>query len=233
MDNEGYIKIYRKLKDWEWFTDSVTLMVFIYCLTSANWKDGKFKGIDVPRGSFITGRKKMAERLNISEQSLRTAINHLKSTNEITIKSTNKFSLVTIVNWEKYQDFEEELTNKTTNKMSNEQPTTNQQLTTIEERNNIKRNNNIFIKPTLEEVRAYCEERNNNVDPETFINFYESKGWLIGKNKMKDWKAAVRTWEKNRKEKQAINQTDLYRKCKSGNYDFKQLEEEIKNGRSN
>ena len=53
-----------------------------------------------------------------------------------------------------------------------------------------------FTPPSLDEVRAYCEERGNNVDPERFIDFYESKGWMIGKNKMKDWKAAVRTWEK-------------------------------------
>ena len=52
-----------------------------------------------------------------------------------------------------------------------------------------------FVKPTVEEVRNYCLERNNNVNPEKFIDFYESKDWYIGKNKMKDWKAAVRTWE--------------------------------------
>ena len=54
-----------------------------------------------------------------------------------------------------------------------------------------------FVPPTLEEVQAYCLERNNNVDAERFINHYTSNGWLVGKNKMKDWKAAVRTWEKS------------------------------------
>lgn len=53
-----------------------------------------------------------------------------------------------------------------------------------------------FVKPTVEEVKAYCVERKNNVNPDKFIDFYESKGWLIGKNPMKDWKACVRTWEK-------------------------------------
>lgn len=51
-------------------------------------------------------------------------------------------------------------------------------------------------RPTVEEVRAYCQERKNRVDPEQFVDFYESKGWMIGKNPMKDWKAAVRTWER-------------------------------------
>lgn len=58
-----------------------------------------------------------------------------------------------------------------------------------------------FTKPTLEEVKNYCKERNNGINPEHFIDFYESKNWMIGKNKMKDWKAAIRTWEgRNKKE---------------------------------
>jgi hypothetical protein len=56
-----------------------------------------------------------------------------------------------------------------------------------------------FAPPTLEEVRAYCQERGNSVDPERWMDFYQSKGWMVGKNKMKDWKAAVRTWEKEAK----------------------------------
>lgn len=54
-----------------------------------------------------------------------------------------------------------------------------------------------FVPPTVEEVREYCVSRNNSVDPERFIAFYSSKGWMVGKNKMKDWKAAVHSWERN------------------------------------
>lgn len=53
-----------------------------------------------------------------------------------------------------------------------------------------------FQKPSVEEVREYCQSRRNGIDAETFINFYESKGWVVGKSPMKDWKAAIRTWEK-------------------------------------
>ena len=64
-----------------------------------------------------------------------------------------------------------------------------------------KGKNNTFVPPSVDEVRDYCFERNNSVDPEEFVDFYTSKGWLIGKNKMKDWKAAVRTWERSSKPK--------------------------------
>lgn len=59
-----------------------------------------------------------------------------------------------------------------------------------------------FKKPTLDEVQQYCLERNNNISAEKFIDYYESNGWKVGRNSMKDWKAAIRNWEKNQQEKQ-------------------------------
>ena len=64
-------------------------------------------------------------------------------------------------------------------------------------KSNTKKSNNIFTPPTVEEVRAYCIERNNSINPEHFVDYYESKGWMVGRTKMKDWKAAIRNWERN------------------------------------
>ena len=119
---------------------------------------------------------------------------------------------------------------KTTKKQpkNNLKTTQNNAKTTIEttvettETNNINKNINInknkninskrggFTPPTLSEVQAYCKERNNNVNAETFVNFYQSKDWYVGKNKMKDWKASIRTWEnKSRQEnKQQESESD-------------------------
>ena len=65
-----------------------------------------------------------------------------------------------------------------------------------------------FSPPSLTEVKSYCSERGNNIDPQGFIDFYEAKGWMIGKNKMKDWKAAVRTWERKEREDSGGRTTD-------------------------
>jgi hypothetical protein len=73
----------------------------------------------------------------------------------------------------------------------------NNKLLFINNSTNIKK----FKKPTLEEIEKYCKERKNNVDAEKFFNYYESNGWKVGKNSMKDWKAAVRTWERNNYDK--------------------------------
>ena len=101
--NEGFIKLFRSMTDWEWYQDSNTKVVFLHLLLNANWEDYRFKGYEIPKGSVVVGRKKLSRDLNISEKSVRTALKHLKMTNEVTIKTTNKFSIVTIVNWDKYQ----------------------------------------------------------------------------------------------------------------------------------
>lgn len=61
-----------------------------------------------------------------------------------------------------------------------------------------------FVKPSVEEIAAYCAERNNSIDPQQFFDFYESKGWKVGNQSMKDWKAAVRTWERREKPKKVL-----------------------------
>ena len=76
-----------------------------------------------------------------------------------------------------------------------------------------------FIAPTVEEVKAYCMERNNKVDAERFVNYYTSNGWKVGKNKMQDWKSAVRSWENN----EIANKSDKkksYLKGKTGDATF-------------
>lgn len=67
--------------------------------------------------------------------------------------------------------------------------------TTINKNKEIRIINKYFLKPTISDVLNYCLERKNKINAEAFITFYESKGWMVGKNKMKDWKACVRTWE--------------------------------------
>lgn len=67
------------------------------------------------------------------------------------------------------------------------------------EKRNVKEKRQIFVPPTVDEVRAYCYERNNGIDAQKFVDYYQSKGWVVGKSKMKDWRACVRTWEGNQK----------------------------------
>ena len=83
-----------------------------------------------------------------------------------------------------------------------------------------------IIPPELDWIKEYCKERNNNVDPEKFFDFYESKGWKVGKEKMKDWEASVRTWEKDDNRKQEPKKND-FKKFTQSNYDWDEINKEL------
>ena len=122
----GWIKIHYNLLNWEWYDDINTKTLFLHLLLMANWKDKKWHGILIKRGSFVTSLGKLANQTGLSVQNVRTSLNKLKSTNEITSKTNNKYTYITINNFNDYQE--------TTNKLTNNQQTTNKQLTTTEER---------------------------------------------------------------------------------------------------
>jgi hypothetical protein len=117
----GWVHIHRKLLEWEWYDDMNTFRVFIHLLLKASFREGAWRGHAIPEGSLIIGRHILAKETRLSEQSVRTALEHLKSTNEVTIESTKQFSLVKINNWAKYQDTNQPINQRPTN----DQPTTN------------------------------------------------------------------------------------------------------------
>ena len=124
----GWIKLHRKLIEWEWYKDSNTLHLFIHLLLTANHEPQKWRGITIERGQVLTGRKELSFATGISEQSLRTSINRLKSTSEITINPTNKYSVITICNYDSYQS-EKSQANQQPNQQPNQQLTNNQPTT--------------------------------------------------------------------------------------------------------
>ena len=84
-----------------------------------------------------------------------------------------------------------------------------------------------FTKPTLAEVQAYCNERNNNVDADHFYDYYEANGWKVGKNSMKDWKASVRTWERNGYDSKPKAQAQAQKPSSTIMDDYRAMEERI------
>lgn len=223
---KGYIKIHRKFRDWEWYSEPVVKDVFLHLLITASWEDSRYKGHEIKAGQTIITVSGLASELGVSTRQVRTAVEKLESTGEITRKTTNRFTVVTVENWSLYQadydDDDKQMTNKrqTDDKQMTNGWQTDDKRTLYKEykKTRIQENNNSacarvshgdgvsikkFIPPEVQEVRAYCMERGNDVDPERFVDFYEAKGWMVGKNKMKDWRAAVRNWERNGASKSA------------------------------
>ncbi len=121
----GFIKLHRKIAKWEWYQDANTFRLFVHLLLIANHEDKRWQGKEVKRGQTITGRKALSKSLKLSQQQIRTSLNKLKSTSEITIKATNKFSLITLTHYDSYQSRDQIATNKTTSYAHNGQPTSN------------------------------------------------------------------------------------------------------------
>ena len=141
MDS-GWIKLHRSLLKWEWHDDPNTFCLWVHLLLMANHDEQKWHGMVIPRGSLLTGRKKLAEETGLTEQSVRTSLIKLEKSQNLTNKSTNKFTLITICNYDTYQDTPTDYqpTNQpTTNQqLTNNQPTTNQQLTTNKNIKNVR-----------------------------------------------------------------------------------------------
>ncbi len=100
---ETFIKLYRSLTEWEWYKDTNTKSLFLHLLLTVEIKEKKFQGYTIPKGSRVCSYPKLAEETGLSVQSVRTAINHLKSTGELTVSKTPKFSIISMVNWGRYQ----------------------------------------------------------------------------------------------------------------------------------
>ncbi len=101
-DNE-FVKLNRKILTWRWFSDPCTRDVFIYCILKANWKPGCWRNIEYSRGEFITTLPTLSQELGYSVQSIRTALNHLKSTGEIKDRKDYNKRVITVCNYDKYQ----------------------------------------------------------------------------------------------------------------------------------
>lgn len=196
---QGWISIHRQLqKHWIWKDKPFSKgQAWIDLIMLANYEDKKipYKGevITCERGTVNLSISVLAERWGWGREKTRNFLRLLEADKMVTVNATRHRTTITIENYTFYN-------NKPSTK-----PTTNRQQ--IDITNNIN-NNNIgrFTPPTVKEVAAYCEERGNNISPEAFIDYYSSKGWMVGKNKMKDWKAAVRNWERRQRaeEPQAI-----------------------------
>lgn len=216
---KGFVKLYRDYDSHKWNTDPNTMAVLIRCLLNANINDSYFEGHLVPKGSFATSVSILSKQTGVKQNAIRTALNRLTTDKVLNIQPTNRFTIITVCNYEYYKDSpqtkiettDKQLTNNTlfNQQTTNEQPTI--QLTTEEDKEQDieqdilkkkegtkvpSKKEKVFVKPTVEEVREYCLQRGNHVDAEKFWNYYESIGWLVGTKKMKDWKAAVRTWER-------------------------------------
>ena len=157
---EGWIKLHRKFISWEWFDDNNMLKLFLFLLLSSNHDKATWRGIEIDRGQYLTGLNSLSEKTNISIQTLRTCLKRLERTGEIINKSTNKYRLITICNYDSYQDSQ-----RSDQQATNKQPTSNQQATNSKQEckkeenvNNEKKKNKILLSQVDESTLDHREK---------------------------------------------------------------------------
>lgn len=134
----GWIKLHRSLLAWEWYTDANTMRLFTHLLLTVNYEPKNWRGIDIKRGQIITSVDKLSQQIGLSSQKIRTSLSKLKSTSDITIKTTNRNTLVGITNYELYQSKGDEEASRLTSKSTSKQQSNNNQITTTKEVKNIR-----------------------------------------------------------------------------------------------
>lgn len=139
---EGWIKLYRKFGEWEWFNVSEMVHLFIYLLLNANREDGTWRGIEVKRGQILTGLESLHKVTGISIRTIRTCLDRLQTTREIDRQTTNKYSIITICNYESYQG-ERPSTDKQNDRQNDNQLTSNRQAGGIKQEERSKEERNI------------------------------------------------------------------------------------------
>jgi hypothetical protein len=189
---EGYILLFRKLQSNGLWQDKPFSkgQAWVDLLLCASYKAHSFwirgNEIKVKQGQVAMSTLTMAGRWGWSRGKVRNFLVYLESSQQISQQKSTLTTLITIINWEEYQ----------IKSQQSEQQKANRKPQSKKGKEGKEKTISRFTPPILEDVKAYCKDRGNNVDAEKWFDFYTSKGWMVGRNKMKDWKAAVRTWEK-------------------------------------
>ena len=194
MLDSGWIKLHRSFINWEWFGDANMVATFIHCLFEANWEDKKWHGAVIERGSFITSYPHLSKNIGISTQQLRTCLQRLKSTGEITVKTTNKYSLISINNYNKYQ--------QSTSHTTVQQQASNSPATTTKEYKEIKNNTYSSLSSITDaDLQEISKEYDVTI---TFVRskFEDLKNYCGSKNKRyANYKLTLKNWVKRDYEK--------------------------------
>lgn len=208
----GWIRLQRSIVEhWLWQDEPYSFgQAWIDLLISASWKDHKsyFDGkLETKKaGTVYTSKRYLADRWKWNRRKLDKFLSALELDNMVEIKCTKKCTTINIVNYTLYQDSCTTVAPQLHQSCTSPAPVLHHSCTTNKKDNKGKKDNinNIYTrareKPTVDEIQAYCDERLNGIDAQQFFDYYEARGWKYGTGKpMVDWKAAVRTWERNRK----------------------------------
>jgi len=202
---KGWIKLHRQFLDWEWYSEPNCLRVFLHCLLKANHRDKAYRGTLIKRGTFVTSFEVLQYELSLTTQQLRTVLRKLESTGEINKQSTSKGTLITVCNYNTYQEEGLDENTDSNKPTTNEQQTNNKQSTTTKNDKNVNNDKNVRKNPPSKADAFVYFEGNGKInssdleiESENFINYYSGLDWkLKNGKKIKNWKLQASSWANN------------------------------------
>ena len=222
---DGFIKLSRRLTDWEWADDPSMLAVWVHCLLAANWRDYRYHGQTIPRGCFLTSCRAFGERVGLSESTIRRCFDRLESGGEIDRQVTHRGTLIKVRNYAVFQDSETgtrrtvdqtgDQTGEQTADQTGEQQEKkirNKEIKKNRDRENIssviqtETETGTDAQPALSEIISFVSSECLTIDPERFFSYYTRKGW----QGVTDWKARAKAWDKRERKRQPETLPEYY-----------------------
>ena len=201
---DGWVKLHRKIMDNPLYLSEpfTRMQAWIDLLLLANHKEGFFyvrgNKVTVGRGQIGTSSRTLASRWQWSRGKVERFLDELEQNGQIKPQKTNVITLISICNYIEYQEMEPQDEPQTDHKQTTDEPqkSPNKKDKNVNNENNDKnkRETKRFSKPTIEELEKYISENSYSISAKAFYDYYEANGWMVGRNKMKDWRAAVRSW---------------------------------------
>ncbi len=215
MNENGFVKLFRKLVDWKYAQFPNAVALWVHILIRANWKDGYFMGVPIPRGSFATSLQRLADETGMNVSTVRRWLKKFEDDKQIERIATQRCTIIKVSNYRDYQDISEEgvntpvntLMNKQVNKQVNTQVNNNrrkkEEKESKKERSIVERS---APKPSLSEVESFFDDNGYEASAFAFWQYYEQKEWKDKRGRPLDWEEKAAQWEAREYKKKGSSQ---------------------------
>lgn len=208
-NKSGFFAVHRQITEWRWWHNNTARGIWLYLLTEANWKDGFLRnGELIPRGSLARSLRKMAEDSGVTVNTLRYWLERFARTGEITKTTTQGYTVINIVNYDKYQSFTDgyhtpsDTPTDTPTDTPSDTPSDTDRTKKQSNKETKKQYLSLRARPEREEVESYIFEKNLSVNADDFLLYYNENGWTGSDGEpLKSWKSALISWNKKEKKK--------------------------------
>jgi len=194
-EKSTFVKFDRNLLKWRWFQHPKTLAVWIWLIMKANVEDHDFEKETIHRGEVATSRRRISADTGLTEREVRTALEHLKSTGEVSVRIRPKYQVISIPEYSKYQDVPSgRASGKSPSRVRQASGKSPQYKNVRSKEEKNEKNDCVHTPPSRAEVEDFCKGLGITTDIDAFLQYNSATGWKIGRTKVEDWRPLLMKW---------------------------------------